>query len=181
MVLTNDPALNQRCRSLRNLAFGPPSSRYVHEELGWNFRLSNVQAAIGVAQLERVNEFVDRKRAMGRYYTRHLAELQEIELPIAQTEYAENVYWVYGILLKEGVGRTVSDVMTLLQERGVATRSFFWPMHQQPVFLKRGLFHGESYPGAESLARRGFYLPSGLAITESQMDFVVGAVKSILK
>jgi len=178
MVLTDDPALAERCRSLRNLCF--QKKRFVHEELGFNFRMTNLQAALGVAQLERLGEFVVRKRRMGERYSQLLADVQGVELPLARTSYAENIYWVYGVVLADVVPFDAAEAMRRLAELGIGTRPFFWPMHEQPVFRRMGLFNNERYPVAERLARRGFYLPSGMALTESQMVEVAAAVKKVM-
>jgi perosamine synthetase len=178
MVVTDDVALAERCRSLRNLCF-EPKKRFVHHELGWNFRMTNLQAAVGVAQLERLDEFVSRKRRMGCRYTQHLAHLSKLQLPLCRTEYAENVYWVYGVVLGDAVPFDAEEVMRRLGDKGIGTRPFFWPMHEQPVFKKMGLFSEESYPVAERLARRGFYIPSGLGLTDDQMDRVIEVMNAI--
>jgi perosamine synthetase len=180
MVVTDDDQLAERCRSLRNLCF-QPQRRFVHEELGWNFRMTNLQAALGVAQLERLDEFVARKRHMGRRYTELLADIPGLELPLERTDYAENIYWVYGIVVKDEVLFDAAEAMQRLSERKIGTRPFFWPMHEQPVFHKMGLFKGESHPVAERMARRGFYIPSGLALTDEQIERVADAVKEVLK
>ncbi|KAB8315011.1 DegT/DnrJ/EryC1/StrS family aminotransferase [Tolypothrix campylonemoides VB511288] len=180
MLLTDDERLAQRCRSLRNLCF-QPQKRFVHEELGWNMRMSNLQAAIGVAQLERLDEFIARKRRMGQVYTELLADIPSIQLPLLQTEYATNIYWVYGLVLKDEVPFEAQEVMQRLGQKKIGTRPFFWCMHEQPVLKKMGLFEGESYPVAEKIARRGFYIPSGLALMDEQIEQVVLAVKEILK
>lgn len=171
MVLTDDEKLAERCRSLRNLCF-QPQKRFVHEELGYNFRMTNLQAALGLAQIERLSEFVDRKRRMGKKYTELLSVLPALELPVARTIYAENIYWVYGVILKEQSGVDAEEMMRRLSQRGIGTRPFFWPMHEQPVFKKMRLFNKEHYPVAERMARRGFYLPSGMALTEGQIEEV---------
>jgi perosamine synthetase len=178
MVVTDDPALAERCRGMRNLCF-QPGRRFVHEELGWNFRMTNLQAALGLAQLERLDEFIARKRRMGESYTAALRNLPGLQLPLARTGYAENIYWVYGVVLGNSFPFEAAEAMQRLAGRGVGTRPFFWPMHEQPVFRKMGLFQGEAYPVAERLARRGFYLPSGLGLTEDQMRRVVAAVREI--
>lgn len=180
MLVTDDPEIAERCRSLRNLCF-EPQQRFVHQELGWNLRMSNLHAAVGVAQLERLDEFVARKRAMGRRYTELLADIPGIELPLAQTDYAENIYWVYGIVLRAEVPFDAKVVMQKLAAAQIGTRPFFWCMHEQPIFAKMGLFAGVSCPVAERLARRGFYLPSGIALTESQIDRVSSSLREILK
>jgi perosamine synthetase len=180
IIVTDNPQLAERCQYLRNLCF-QPQKRFVHEELGWNMRMSNLQAALGVAQLERLDEFVDRKRRMGKRYTELLADTPGIELPLAKTDYAENIYWVYGIVLKDEVPFDAEVAMTKLAEYKIGTRPFFWCMHEQPVFRKMGLFEGVSCPVAERLARRGFYVPSGLALTEEQIEQVVTFLKEIIK
>ena len=180
MLVTDDREIAERCRSLRNLCF-EPQQRFVHQELGWNLRMSNLHAAVGVAQLERLDEFVARKRAMGLRYTELLADIPGIELPLAQTDYAENIYWVYGIVLRAEVPFDAKVVMQKLAAAQIGTRPFFWCMHEQPIFAKMGLFAGASCPVAERLARRGFYLPSGIALTESQIDRVSSSLREILK
>ena len=180
MLVTDDEQLADRCRSLRNLCF-QPQKRFVHEELGWNFRMSNVQAAIGVAQLERLDSFVTRKRQMGNRYSELLAEIPGIELPLSKTDYADNLYWVYGLVLQDQVPCTAEEVMRRLAEQKIGTRPFFWCMHEQPVFRRMNLFEYESCPVAERIARRGFYIPSGLALTDEQMQRVANALHNIMR
>ncbi|MBL8199447.1 MAG: DegT/DnrJ/EryC1/StrS family aminotransferase [Chromatiales bacterium] len=179
MLVTDDAALADRCRALRNLCFRD-GQRFVHEELGWNLRMSNLQAAVGVAQLERLDQATRRKKRMGRRYSEALQGLAGVQLPCARTDYAENLYWVYGLVLDDSLPMDASGARSRLAELGVATRPFFWPLHEQPVLTGLGLFGGERYPVAERLARRGFYLPSGLALTDAQMDQVVTAVRTTL-
>jgi perosamine synthetase len=179
MIVTDDPALAERCRSLRNLCF-QPQKRFVHEELGWNLRMTNLQAALGLAQLERLQEFVARKRHMGDRYTQLLTDQPGLQLPLAKTAYADNIYWVYGVVLRPEVPVDAEKIMHLLKHQNIGTRPFFWCMHEQPVFHKLGLFEGVSCPVAENLARRGFYLPSGMALTEPQGDRVAKDLIEIL-
>ena len=179
MVVTDDDALAERCRSLRNLCF-QPERRFVHEELGFNFRMTNMQAAIGVAQLERLQDTIVRKRHIGARYRELLDGVRGLQLPVERTDYAESLYWVYGVVLDDDVPFDAAAAMKKLQERGVGTRPFFWPMHEQPVFRRMGLFDGERHPNAERIARRGFYLPSGVALREEQMERVAAAVREIL-
>ncbi|WP_224982624.1 DegT/DnrJ/EryC1/StrS family aminotransferase [Geomonas agri] len=179
MVLTDDAALAERCRSLRNLCF-QPRQRFVHEELGYNFRMTNMQAAVGLAQLERLDEFVARKREMGRRYQDLLADLPGLQLPPENTHYASNAYWVYGVVLRDVTREDAAQVMTRLAERQVQTRPFFYPMHEQPVLRRMGLFEDACCPVAETIARSGFYLPSGLALTLEQMERVSRAVHEVL-
>jgi perosamine synthetase len=180
MIVTDDDALAERCRGLRNLCF-QSSKRFVHEELGWNFRMSNLQAAVGVAQLERLTEFVARKREMGRLYRDFLRGVPGIQHQPHRTPFAENIYWVYGLVLHDDIPFDAAEAMRRLAKLNVQTRPFFWPMHEQPVLRRAGLFAGESYPTAERLARRGFYLPSGMALTEAQIRTVADALQEVLR
>jgi perosamine synthetase len=177
MIVTDDDNLASHCRSLRNLAFS--ARRFVHEELGWNFRMTNMQAAIGVAQLERLDEFVAKKRAIFARYADLLADIPTLQLPVACTDYADNINWVFGVVIDDSVPFDAAEAMSRLGKLKIGTRPFFWPMHEQPVYQKMGLFAGESYPNAERIARRGFYLPSGLALTDEQMQRVAGAVRQV--
>jgi perosamine synthetase len=179
MVLTNDRDLAERCHSLRNLCF--QKKRFVHEELGWNFRMSNLQAALGVAQLERLDDSIARKRFVGRAYSRALEGISQIQLPLQSMPYAENIYWVYGIVLKDEVPFDAETAMVRLRDLGVGTRPFFWPIHEQPVFRRMRLFEQLKCPVAERLARRGFYLPSGLALTEMQIQRTADSVRQVLR
>ncbi len=179
MLITDDEHLAQRCSSLRNLCF-QPQQRFVHEELGWNFRMTNLQAALGVAQLERLDEFVARKRHMGERYTELLSDIPGLQLPVAKTDYATNIYWVYGIVLKEEVPFDAKEAMQRLGQSKIGTRPFFWPMHEQPILQKMGFFDGVSCPVAERIARRGFYVPSGLALTNEQMEQVAHALREMM-
>jgi perosamine synthetase len=180
MIATDDLQLAERCRSLRNLCF-KPERRFVHDELGYNYRMTNIQAAIGVAQLERMDEFVIKKRKTGHYYTDLLKDVPGIQIPPKTTAYADNIYWVYGIVLNDEIPFDAAAAMQKMHDLGVGTRPFFWPMHEQPVLKKMNLFNNESYPVSERIARRGFYIPSGLNLTEGQMDRVVDCLKKILR
>ncbi|MEI7672666.1 MAG: DegT/DnrJ/EryC1/StrS family aminotransferase [Deltaproteobacteria bacterium] len=195
MLLTNDPAYADKARSLRNLCF-QPHHRFYHTELGHNFRLTNLQAAIGLGQLERIEEIIARKRRMGKAYTEQLQGITGLQLPVEES-WAKQVYWMYGIVLNENTGLDAVQFAEKLKEKGVETRPFFLGMHEQPVFQTpsllspnlpslgrrdrgRALFTGESYPVAERIARQGLYLPSGLTLTEEQLGQVCLVVKAVL-
>lgn len=180
MIVTDSDELAEKCRGLRNLCF-IPERRFVHEELGWNMRMTNLQAALGVAQLERLSTFVARKRAMGALYTELLEGAAGLQLPLPQTDYAQNIYWVYGIVLDDSVDFDAKEAMRRLSAAGVGTRPFFWPMHEQPVLRRMGYFTNAHCPVAECMARRGFYIPSGLALTEIQIRTVAETVRQVLR
>jgi perosamine synthetase len=170
MVLTNNQELAEKCRKLRNLAFEPGGRRFVHNELGWNYRMTNLQAALGLAQLEKIESHITRKRQIGMAYSDAFLEVEEYQLPLEQTEYAKNIYWVYGMVADSE--KSANEKVFQLNKKGIGTRPFFWCMHEQPVFNKMGLFKGEVFPEAERMARNGFYLPSGLGLSDQDIEYV---------
>jgi len=178
MLVTDDNVLAEKCKSLRNLCF-QPEQRFIHEDLGWNFRLTNLQAAVGLAQLEKLDDHIRLKRSMGKLYTELLSHLTKVQLPLPETGYANNIYWVYGIVLTSEIPFDAKEAMEMLGKYGIGTRPFFWPMHMQPVLKQLGLFRGEHYPVAERMSRRGFYLPSGMAITNDQIHVVSKTVNNL--
>ncbi len=167
MIVMDDEVLAEKCKSLRNLCF-LPEKRFLHEEMGYNFRMTNLQAAVGLAQLERLDDFVLKKRKMGKLYLELFKNIQGFQLPILEKEYAKNIFWVFP-LVSQNKDLNAVVCMKKLANAGVGTRPFFYPMHLQPVFKKMGLFKNESYPVAECIAEQGFYLPSGLG--QTQKDF----------
>lgn len=174
MVVTNDPGLAERCRSLRNLCF-QPKQRFVHEELGWNYRMTNLQAALGLAQLERLDSTIRKKFNIGSSYQTGLASIPSLQPPIARTEYAENLYWVFGLVNKDET-IDAAHIRNALLELGVGTRPFFYPMHMQPVLKDLASFVNVNLPVSERLSLNGFYIPSGVAISTYHIDKVIQAV-----
>jgi len=178
MVLTNDSSIAEHLRTLRNMSYRS-DRRFWHTELGHNFRMTNMQAAVGLGQAERVNEIVERKRWMGTSYTERLTGVRGLKLPIEQP-WAKHVYWMYAIELEESAGLDASQFAEKLVEREVQTRPFFVGMHDQPVLRDRGLFEGEQFPVTDRISRQGLYLPSGMALSESQLGQVCEAVRELL-
>ena len=177
MVVANDLSLADRCRSLRNLCF-KPEKRFVHDELGWNYRLTNIQAALGLAQLERLDESLAIKRRIGRWYNDLLVGCSSLRLPLASTRYAENLYWVYGLLLKSP--HISSELIrSKLAELGVGTRPFFYPLHLQPALEGRCRIPHPA-PVSEMLYSQGFYIPSGIALKYSQAKHVAASLHGLL-
>ena len=179
MVLTSDPKMAERARSYRNLCFRP-EKRFYHTELGNNYRMTNLQAALGVAQMDRIDEFVAIKRRLGRYYQDRFSDLVGIRGQI-EKPWAKTVYWMYCIELADALNLDAEQMMTALAQKGVGTRPFFLGLHEQPALHQRGLFIGERYPVTERIARKGLYLPSGLTLTEPEIDQVISALRSILE
>ncbi len=178
MIVTSDASLAEHARRLRDLAH-TPKRRFVHDEVGFNFRMTNLQGAIGLAQLERIEQAIANKRWMADLYHELLADVPEIALPQEQP-WARSMYWMYAVRVTKRSKQSRDEIMAALKSRGVDSRTFFVPMHQQPVFRQWGWFEGEAYPVAEELSETGFYLPSGPAITEEQIRTVCATLKDIL-
>lgn len=179
MVLTDDDTLAERLRSFRNLAF-QTGRRFVHDSLGDNLRMTNVQAALGVAQLERMDRIVARKRDIARRYTHLLEDIPGLRLPPEQP-WARSVFWMYGLVLDESTGMTAADLGAALRQRGIETRPFFLGMHEQPVMHKLGLAEPRAHPVASRLARQGLYLPSGLGLDDHAQEYVTAAIREVLR
>jgi perosamine synthetase len=178
MVLTSDHALAERARDLRDLGFSR-QQRFLHEEIGFNYRMTNVQAAIGLAQLENIERFVAKRRGNAKLYNSMLGGLPDLVLP-PEKPWAKNVYWMYAILLANQARIGRDEFREKLAARGIETRTFFLGMHDQPALRKQGLFEGEEFPVTDELGRRGLYLPSGTGLTESEVSYVCEEIHEIL-
>jgi perosamine synthetase len=178
MIVCDDESLAQGCKNLRNLCFDA-ERRYRHEALGWNYRMTAMQAALGLSQLKRLPELARRKRAMGRIYREAFAGIDGLEVAPASYSFADNVYWVFALLVNPGTGLDREQFMSALGRQGIGTRRFFYGLHQQPALLGKDLVDAVSLPVTESLAQRGLYLPSGLGLAEADQRRVIEAVKRI--
>lgn len=177
MVVTNDPAVADKARSLKNLAYSK-HTRFLHDELAFNYRMTNIQAAIGLAQLERVDEFVESRRKNAHLYNSLLSKIKGITLPVEKS-WAKNSYWMYSITIEDQFGMSRDDFMKKLGDKGIQTRTFFIPMHVQPAFFDMGLYKGEKYPVSEQLARKGLYLPSSTGLSQDDMQYITSTIKEI--
>jgi perosamine synthetase len=177
MVVTNDEEIAERARLLKDLAHSP-DKRFLHTAVAFNYRMTNIQAAIGLAQFERIEELVERRRRNAQLYNRLLQGIKGIRLP-PEKEWARNVYWMYGILIEDEFGMSRDALMQKLEQKGIETRAFFMPMHEQPVFQAMGLFHDERYPVAEELAKKGMYLPSSSGLKEEEIKYISATIKEI--
>ncbi len=173
MIVTNDDALAERARRLKDLAH-IPEKRFWHDELGYNYRMTNLQAACGLGQLESIEKFLEHKRWMTAAYEKRLKSIKGLRLPITK-DYASNVYWMYSILVGEDFPLTRDELRAVLKEKGIDTRDFFPSTTQQPIIRK--LYPTkERFPVSERIAERGLYLPSGLALTEEQLQYVCDSI-----
>lgn len=180
MVVADDDGLAERCRSLKNLAFLPDAARrFEHHEIGFNYRMTNIQAAIGLAQMECVDELMERRRKNAMLYSERLHEVPGITLPVEQKGY-HNVYWMYGVLVDGYSEIDIPILQKRLSDRGVDTRRFFFPMHKQPVLNKLGYGCSFSYEVSEDIYERGILLPSGGSLSVSQIDYVCDSLRQSL-
>ena len=179
MICTNNRKLYEKCKSLRNLSFSKSYyNRFNHDDLGWNYRMTNLQAALGCGQLKNIEWIIRRKKEIGnRYYTK-LKNCKNIILQKNVTLYAENIYWAFGIVLKNRLVSRRDKIMKTLLQNNIVTRPFFVPMNKQKVFKKMKFFKNIKMPVSEYISKNGFYLPSGLGLKNQEIDLVI---KSLLK
>jgi len=179
MICTNNRKLYEKCKSLRNLSFSKSYyNRFNHDDLGWNYRMTNLQAALGCGQLKNIEWIIRRKKEIGnRYYTK-LKNCKNIILQKNVTLYAENIYWVFGIVLKNRLVSRRDKIMKTLLQNNIVTRPFFVPMNKQKIFKKMKFFKNIKMPVSEYISKNGFYLPSGLGLKNQEIDLVI---KSLLK
>jgi very-short-patch-repair endonuclease len=179
MCVTDSKSTAEKLVSLRGLAFGnTPGTRFVHTDLGFNYRLTNIQAAIGCAQLSIIDDIVRRKRQMAAWYNEGLKSVKGITLPV-EMPWAKNVYWQYGIVLDREFGMSRDKLLSSLEKEKIGARAFFVPMHQQPVFHKLGLFKGIQLPVSEWLGRNGLYLPSSAKVSRADVIRVCNVIKRL--
>lgn len=179
ILVTNDEDFAERARRLKDQAFGVP--RFMHEEIGFNFRMNNLTAAYAYAAFEEVDEYVEERIRNAGLYSEGLSDIKGIILA-PEKDYAKNSYWMYGILIDEKeFGSSKEEVRKSLKENyGIDTRDFFYPLHKQPAILKRGYVDSDaSMSVSERLWRQGLYLPSSTNLTEEEIDYIVDAIRKI--
>lgn len=174
MIVTNNEELAEKARWLRGHAFGRQNKHFYHEALGFGYRMSALQAALGLAQLESVDEFVSIRRENAKLYSSLLLELgDKITLP-PEAQWAKNVYWMYSILIEDKFGISRHELMHRLEQDRIETRTFFYPMHVQPIYAKPHL--GRKFPVADELSRKGVNMPSGNNLVAEQVERVCKCV-----
>ena len=181
MILTNNKKIFKKSLSLRNLCFGTGKSRYNHDDIGWNYRMSSMQAAMGISQLKKIKYIVKRKREIGKLYYSLLKNNKFIKIQKTSFRYAVNIYWVFGIVLNSKSRFNRDQVVKILQKKNIQTRNFFYPMHRQKIFKKLKIFSTTNqFPNSDFLSKNGFYLPSGLGITNNEIWYICKTLNLIL-
>jgi len=181
MISTNSDLLYKKCNSLKNLCFGK-NDRFNHNDIGWNYRMTNLQASLGLSQLKNIKNIVKKKMKIGNFYYKKLYVNKNIQILPPSNVYSKNIYWVIGILIKNKK-INLKEITRKLLSFGIQTRPFFWPMNEQEIFTKLKIFKNkkDKFPNSKYLSRNGFYLPSYLKITNSEIDFICDKVNKLIK
>ena len=182
MIVTNKKDIYEKCKSLRNLSFSKSYfDRYNHDDIGWNYRMTNMQAALGCGQLKSINKIVKRKREIGNLYYKHLKKNKHLLFQENKNSYSKNIYWVFGVLLKKNSRSKRDFLMRTLLRNKIDTRPFFLSMNKQKIFKKMKIFSKSKMPNSEYLSNNGFYLPSGLGISDSEIRYVCTTLNQLLR
>ena len=181
MIVTNDKKLSLKCKSLRNLSFSKSYfDRYNHDDIGWNYRMTNLQAALGCGQLKNIKTIIKRKREIGNLYYKYLKHNKKLLLQENSNPYSNNIYWVFGILLKKDLKISRNTIMKKLLSYNIDTRPFFLSMNKQKIFKQKKIFKNVKMPNSEYLSDNGFYVPSGLGISNKEIKYVCFTLNKIL-
>jgi perosamine synthetase len=168
MCLTNDAQIAEKMRVLRDHGMNP-KKKYWHDVIGFNYRMTNLQAALGVSQLKRIDLLLRKKRSLAKSYESFFSNKANIT-PAPEMKWAKNVFWMYSILV--GGGREKRDRLVIrLESQGIESRPFFYPVHTLPPYK-----NGQSLPVAEKLSSSGINLPSGPQLTESEIERIVSVI-----
>ena len=175
MIVTDNEELAEKMRILRDHGMDP-KRRYWHSVLGYNYRITNIQAALGVAQMERIDEIVEQKRRNAALYATGLQNIPGVTVP-PEAAWAKNIYWLYSILIdEEEFGMSSEELGAQLKERGIETRPLFPPVHQQPIYNT-----GQSLPVCEKLSRCGLSLPSSANLNGDEIEKITKEIGDIQK
>lgn len=177
MVVTNNQRIADICRRRRNLSF-IAAKRFLHKEIGFNYRMTNLQAALGLAQFEQIDAMIKRRRRNAMLYNGILKEVPGIQLPVERKN-VKNVYWMYSILIHKEFGISRDELAKKLWDHGIETRTFFVPMHRQPILRKMGYTSKERFPVSDDIARKGLYLPSGSGLKKSQIKRICDVIRKV--
>tara|TARA_B110000027_G_scaffold133411_1_gene161788 strand:+ start:2759 stop:3880 length:1122 start_codon:yes stop_codon:yes gene_type:complete len=181
MITTNDKKIYKKMLSLRNLSFGK-KNRFNHDDIGWNYRMTNIQATLGISQLTRIKKIVKIRHAIGLKYYNKLKTNNNIYIPEPKKLFAKNIYWVIAVVItNKKLKLDAKMVMDKLAKLGIGTRPFFWPMHKQKILKNLKLNNSKNFINSTYISKKGFYLPSSLSLTGSEINYICKKVNLILK
>ena len=178
MLVTDKYSLYKKFLMYRNISFSLTKQRFIHDDIGWNYRLTNLQAALGCSQLKRLKKFIAVKRKIGNFYTKELKNFHNVQLPIEKTKYSKNIYWVYSIIIKKVAAK---KIINLMRKEGIECRPFFFPLNDQPIVRKLKLNNKDKFPVSKKIWKHGFYIPSGIGTSKKELNLVVKKIKKIFK
>ena len=171
----------KRVKEFRNLSFGK-IDRFNHQDISWNYRFTNIQAALGLSQLKRINKIVDKKFKIGNFYYNKLKNNKKIIIQPPKLKYEKNIYWVFGVVVKKNYKLSIDQIRKKLLKLNIQTRPFFWPIHQQDAYRGKKLFNKkDKFPITEFVSKNGFYLPSGLGVSFKELEYVTRSINQIIK
>ena len=181
MIVTNSERLAEKARSLKSLGYGK-INKFMHENIGFNYRLPNISAAIGLAQLEKIEKIFDEKKRIYERYTKNLQNIKGINIPKIEKWVTRYIMWVYNIYLDKNFPTSRDNLVKKLQEKNIETRNAFVPINKQIVLIKKyALFQENECPNANFIMQNGFYLPSGNTLTNEDIDYICDEIKKFSK
>ena len=180
MISTNNKILYKKMMSLRNLCFGK-INRFNHDDIGWNYRMTNIQATLGISQLSRINSIVKERQRIGNIYYKLLENVKNIYIPKPINNVSKNIYWVVGILLIRNKNLTAIKVIEDLKKKNIGARPFFWPISNQDVFKNYKFYDKKKYKNSNYLSKQGLYLPNYLGIKKNEITYICKSLIEILQ
>ncbi len=178
MLTTNNKEFSERMRMLKSLAFGS-INKFMHQDVGYNYRMTNYQAALGVAQLDRINFILEKKRELAKFYLSAFKDDDRLILPV-EKDYAKNVYWMFHMVLSGSAAGKRKRFFDELTNSGIEVREAFIPFNGQEIFIAKGLTNKNDCPIANFVGENGFYIPSGPILSDEDRKFVVDGIMSAL-
>ena len=180
MITTNNKKLYDKMSSLKNLSFGK-IDRFNHDDIGWNYRMTNLQASLGLSQLKRINKIVSLRHKVGLRYYNNLKNNKNIFMPPPKQKKTKNIYWVIAILIiNKKLKLDAKKMISILKKEGIGARPFFWPMHKQTILNQLKLIKSKTFPNSEYISKYGFYVPSSLSLNNTEIDYISKKINSIL-
>ncbi len=178
IILTSNEEILDKVNYYKNLCF--TKDKFIHNDLGWNYRMTNLQAAVAYAQFEKIDETLKTKIELGSKYQELLKNIPA-HLSCPKTEYAQNHYWIFGVVLNNDVKFDAKYAQNKLAQANIETRPFFYPMHKQPVLQKMGVLDNIKRPVSENIYEKGFYIPMGLTLTDSKLEYISDKIKDLFR
>ena len=179
MISTNDKRLYEKFKSFRNLCFGK-ENRFNHSDIGWNYRMTNIQATLGISQLKRIDKIVKERHRIGKLYYKLLKDHKNIYIPPPSNNYSKNIYWVVGILINKNKDLTAQRIIKKLFDEKIGSRPFFWPISNQDAFKNYPFYNSNKFKNSNYLSKYGLYLPNYLGIKKSEIIYVCNKLKKII-